>query len=443
MVLEPRRPRRLPFWGGAIILGSVGPITVMSFSRSIHRYANIIRGVSLLLIVASVILLARALPVDSGVQALQSRISGLGAWAPLIFGVVYAIAATLLIPASALTLAGGAVFGLTVGTLTVWLSATTAAAMSFLIARYVARVKVEEIASRNPKFSAIDSAIGEGGWKIVALLRLSPAVPFNLQNYLYGLTAIRFWPCVGASAVFMLPGTFMYVYLGHLGGQGLAAASGGGGGRNAEQWALLVVGLLATIAVTVYVTRLANNAIRNQTAIAVAQPRKAAASEQAPPPGMPWGVIAIALAAMLLFSLALSAGQVRTSLERLLGTPSAVLDQECEANPKGASFDDPPLNTLLRNHVDDQGRGDCNSFRTEADDLKKFSHLVWKTPFYRRSCDANLSLLINSCYSFSLPPIREHDPVTSTVDISDTEPNIRRLLDDGPLKRVPLATGIT
>ena len=246
----------------------------MSFSRLIHRYANIIRGVSLLLIVASVILLARALPVDSGVQALQSRISDLGAWAPLIFGVVYAIAATLLIPASALTLAGGAVFGLTVGTLTVWLSATTAAALSFLIARYVARVKVEEIASRNPKFSAIDSAIGEGGWKIVALLRLSPAVPFNLQNYLYGLTAIRFWPCVGASAVFMLPGTFMYVYLGHLGGQGLAAASGGGAGRSAGQWALLVVGLLATIAVTVYVTRLANNAIKTRRQSPLRNPGK-------------------------------------------------------------------------------------------------------------------------------------------------------------------------
>ena len=434
---------RLPFLGGAIILGSVGPITVMSFSRLIHRYANIIRGVSLLLIVASLILLARALPVDSGVQALQSRISGLGAWAPLIFGVVYAIAATLLIPASALTLAGGAVFGLTVGTLTVWLSATTAAAMSFLIARYVARVKVEEIASRNPKFSAIDSAIGEGGWKIVALLRLSPAVPFNLQNYLYGLTAIRFWPCVGASALFMLPGTFMYVYLGHLGGQGLAAASGGGAGRSAGQWALLVVGLLATIAVTVYVTRLANNAIKNQTAIAVAQPRKAAASEQAPPPGMPWGVIAIALAAMVLFSLALSAGQVRTSLERLLGTPSAVLDHVCGANTEAAAFDDSPLNTLLRNHVDDQGRGGYNSFRAEASDLNKCASWIWETPFYQMSHDEDLSFLINSCNSFSLPPTREHDPVTSVVDIPDAEPNIRWLLDDGPLKRVPLATGTT
>jgi uncharacterized membrane protein YdjX (TVP38/TMEM64 family) len=70
------------------------------------------------------------------------------------------------------------------------------------------------------KFAAIDGAIAEGGWKIVALLRLSPAVPFNLQNYLYGLTPIGFWTCWLTSAVTILPGTFLYIYLGHVAGQG-------------------------------------------------------------------------------------------------------------------------------------------------------------------------------------------------------------------------------
>ena len=416
----------------------------MSFSRSIHQYANIIRGVSLLLIVAAVILLARALPVDSGVQALQSRISDLGAWAPLIFGIVYAIAATLLMPASALTLAGGAIFGLTVGTLTVWLAATTAAALSFLIARYVARGKVAEIASRNPKFSAIDSAIGEGGWKIVALLRLSPAVPFNLQNYLYGLTAIRFWPCVGASGLFMLPGTFMYVYLGHLGGQGLAAAAGGGAGKSAGQWAMLVVGLLATIAVTVYVTRLANNAIKKQTAIAAEQPQEeAAVPEQAPPQGMPWSVIATAVVAIVLFSLAVNAGQVRASLERLLGPPPVVLDEAYGAYANGPTSDHSLLDTLLRNHVDDDGWGDYDGIRADAGDLNKYIRSIVDMPFDRMSCDEKLALLINSCNAFTLRLILDHDPVNSTLDILDAEPNIRWLHDDGPLHRGPLATGAT
>jgi uncharacterized membrane protein YdjX (TVP38/TMEM64 family) len=94
---------------------------------------------------------------------------------------------------------------------------TTAAALAFLISRHVARDRVRRKVEVSPKLAAVDEAIGEQGWKIGALLRLSPAVPFSLQNYLYGVTGVRFWPAVLASWVAMLPGTFMYVYLGSLG----------------------------------------------------------------------------------------------------------------------------------------------------------------------------------------------------------------------------------
>ena len=113
------------------------------------------------------------------------------------------------------------------GTIIVSLASTTGAALAFVIARYLARDSVARWVRRSPRFEAIDRAIGEEGWKIVALLRLSPAVPFNLQNYLYGLTKIRFWPCVLTSWAAMLPGTLMYVYLGVVGRAGLEAASGG------------------------------------------------------------------------------------------------------------------------------------------------------------------------------------------------------------------------
>ena len=69
----------------------------------------------------------------------------------------------------------------------------------FLIARYLARDKVVRQARKFPKSQAIDRAIGEGGWKITAMFRLSPAVPFSLGNYLFGLTTIRFRPQVLAS----------------------------------------------------------------------------------------------------------------------------------------------------------------------------------------------------------------------------------------------------
>lgn len=222
-----------------------------------------IRWTGAALAVAAVFLAVRRLPVERIVDAISAWVDDLGFWGPLAFGAAYALGVLLLIPGSALSLAAGAVFGLLWGTVTVSIASTTAAAIAFLIARYFARGAVARRAERAPKFRAIDRAVGEGGWKIVALLRLSPAVPYTLLNYLLGLTAIGFWPSILSSWVAMLPGTLLYVYLGHIGKLGLEAASRGETTRNPAQIALLVVGLVATVVVTVYVTRLARRALRD------------------------------------------------------------------------------------------------------------------------------------------------------------------------------------
>jgi uncharacterized membrane protein YdjX (TVP38/TMEM64 family) len=207
----------------------------------------------------------RVVPVGPMLAVLRGWVEGSGSWGPVVFGLLDVLAVVALVPGSALTLAAGALFGLTVGTIVASVASTTGAALSFLIARYLARGRVEALAGKDARFAAIDRAIAAGGWKVVALLRLSPAVPFNLQNYLYGLTGIRFWPYLLTSWVAMLPGTFLYVSLGHAGRAGLEAASGGESRvRTPAEWAFLVVGLLATVAVTVYVTRLARKALRQR-----------------------------------------------------------------------------------------------------------------------------------------------------------------------------------
>ena len=222
----------------------------------------VMRWGSLALVLLAVFLLTRALPTERLLGVVQAWIDGLGLWGPVALGAIYILAALLFVPGSLLTLAAGAIYGLLLGTIIVSLASTTAAALAFLIARHAVRHTVRAKVERSPRLAAVDAAIGEEGWKIVMLLRLSPAVPFNLQNYLYGVTAVRFWPCVLASWVAMLPATFMYVYLGSLGG---AAAAG----RDASpaEWTLRGIGLLATIVVTVYVARLARNAIRRRTTI--------------------------------------------------------------------------------------------------------------------------------------------------------------------------------
>lgn len=241
-----------------------------STERIPHRgpWIRIVKTVSVVAILISVLLLVRLVPMETLVVQLSSQVDRLGAWGPVVFAVVYVVAAVLFVPGSALTVASGAVFGLWWGVATVSVASTMAAAVSFLIARYAARDAVQRWAADSPKFRAVDGAIGQGGWKIIGMLRLSPAMPFSLGNYLFGLTSIRFWPYVVTSWLAMMPGTFLYVYLGYAGREGLSAATGAGAGRSAGQWTMMVVGLLATVAVTVYVTRLARRAIKEQTEMA-------------------------------------------------------------------------------------------------------------------------------------------------------------------------------
>ncbi len=196
-------------------------------------------------------------------------VEGLGVWGPIVFILGYAVAAVAFIPGSLLTLASGAIFGLAKGTVYTFIGATLGASAAFLVARYGARGAIERRIAGNPKFAAIDKAVGREGFKIVALLRLSPVFPFNLLNYALGLTKVSFWQYAAAS-IAMLPGTLLYVYYGKAAGS-LAALAGGAGGAETEKgagsWVVLGLGLVATIVVTTFVTRLAGKALRQEIGV--------------------------------------------------------------------------------------------------------------------------------------------------------------------------------
>ena len=230
-----------------------------------HRTAEWVKLVSIALIVIGLLVIATALPVAWGIRLVVDWVEGLGPVGALAYAGIYLLVTVLMIPAAAFSIVAGALFGLGWGTVAVCLGSNLGAAAAFLIARYLARDAVEKKLAGFPKFRALDRAVAEGGWKIVAMLRLSPAVPFNLQNYVYGLTGIRFWACVGATAVTMLPGIFLYVYLGYAGRASIEAAAAGEVERGWGQWVLLVVGLIATVAVTVYDASLPSAAIPRAT----------------------------------------------------------------------------------------------------------------------------------------------------------------------------------
>ena len=196
--------------------------------------------------------------------AAVEAVAGLGRWGLPLFVGLYVGVTVLALPAVVLTLGGGAVFGVARGALAVWIGATLGATAAFIIGRYLARGWVERRIARHPGFGAIDDAVAREGWKIVLLPRLSPAFPFVLLNYAFGLTRVSLRAYVAASAVGMIPGIAMYTYLGSLAGS-LAAALAGTTARTPAQWSLFALGLLATIAVTVYVTRLARAALARRT----------------------------------------------------------------------------------------------------------------------------------------------------------------------------------
>ena len=187
------------------------------------------------------------LPLREWLEALRSGLRGLGAWGVVAF--VLAIVAITFLPAPdwPLPIAAGYIYGVWAFPL-MFLSTTAAATLVFLISRHLVGDRVRAILRRRRKYRAIDKAVEAEGWKIVVLVRLSPFVPFNLQNYAFGVTAVPTLEYTAATFAGIIPGTALYVYFGIF-GKGL------GGPVGTLDWVLLGLGVAATIALAILVTR--------------------------------------------------------------------------------------------------------------------------------------------------------------------------------------------
>lgn len=226
---------------------------------------SIVKVAVLAVTVAGLILLAKHFNLQLLFRDALVWIGEAGSLGVLVFFGLYIAACVFMLPGSILTLGAGAVFGVVKGSLLVSLSSTIGATVAFLIGRYLVRETVTRRVAGNATFSAMDEAVAHEGWQIVGLARLSPVFPFNLLNYAFGLTRVSLRDYVLASWIGMIPGTVMYVYLGSLAGS-LAAlgAREGGRARSPAEWALYVVGLIATVAVTAVIARIARRALNSR-----------------------------------------------------------------------------------------------------------------------------------------------------------------------------------
>lgn len=196
------------------------------------------------------------LPVKDWVNVLSEWIAGLGYWGAAAYVAFYVLATVLLLPGGALTSLAGFLFGLGWGSVWAIIGSNIGANLAFFVGRYFARNAVEKRVAENKKFSAIDDAVGNEGWKIVWLTRMSPVFPFALLNYAYSLTSVKWTHFALASFVGMAPGTIMYVYFGSLGKLAAEADE-----TSTGKIVLMIVGLIATVLVTVFVTKLAKKAL--------------------------------------------------------------------------------------------------------------------------------------------------------------------------------------
>jgi uncharacterized membrane protein YdjX (TVP38/TMEM64 family) len=187
-------------------------------------------------------------------------IDSLGTVGAIAFIALYIIATVAFFPGSILTLGAGVIFGAVWGSLYVFIGATLGATAAFLVGRYLVRGWVTQKIADNKKFAAIDQAVSKEGLKIVLLTRLSPIFPFNLLNYAFGITGVSLQDYVIGS-LGMIPGTIMYVYIGSLAGNLALIGTEAQPSNPTLQWAIRILGLIATVAVTVYVTRIARKAL--------------------------------------------------------------------------------------------------------------------------------------------------------------------------------------
>lgn len=217
--------------------------------------------------------------IISWLSASQDYFQHLGWLGLLLFAAVMCAVQLTLAPLSPLAMTAGLIFGLGRGLIAVVIGTAAGVAVNFLIARYVARGYVAKRFGRSEKFRVIDAAIGREGWKIVALLRLCP-IPFGLSNFCYGLTAIRFWPYFFASVVGIIPGNFVFTWMGASAHEGLDALAGGSRPHQPVEYALMFLGVAAAFVALMYISRIARAAVANHgDAAAFEAAEKAAAAK--------------------------------------------------------------------------------------------------------------------------------------------------------------------
>ncbi len=198
--------------------------------------------------------------IQQGLVGVVEWIDGLGAIAPIVFILAYVVVTVAFLPASVVTLGAGFVFGVVKGSILVFIAAMLGATAAFLIGRFAARAQVAKLVEGKNFFKALDNAIAEEGLRLIFLIRLSPAFPFNVLNYALGLTKVSLRDYVlGTTGI--IPGTIMYVYLGSLIGDVAMLGTGNTPANPIIDWTIKILIFVTIVAISLYIAKIAKKAL--------------------------------------------------------------------------------------------------------------------------------------------------------------------------------------
>ena len=216
-----------------------------------------------ILIFAGIISALIFLPIERWLIHVLEWTKGMGLWGPVIVACLYAVGAILFLPGSFMTMAAGFLFKVVLGTITVSVGSTIGACAAFMIARTFGRKWIAARIVKSRQFTAFDHAVKFHAFKIIILTRLSPAFPYNMLNYAFGLTKIEFWKYALGSWVAMIPPTIMYTYFGS-GLRSLTEAASGHVEKSSAERIFFWSGLVITVAATVFIANLARKALQHE-----------------------------------------------------------------------------------------------------------------------------------------------------------------------------------
>lgn len=232
--------------------------------------ATVLQAVVALLVVGALIYVARSAPFLGAVEETENVVRQWGTMSIVIYPLLVMAATVLLLPGGILSLGGGFFFGIWWGTLLVLVGNLLGAAVAFFVGNKLGRKFVRQRILRDPRWAALDGAIGKHGPRIIFYSQLNPLFPTSLFNYLYGITKVRFWECLQWVALGRLPGVFLYCYLGTLGQLGIRILRGESEPGPME-YALWGGGLLLTVGVAALLGHTATKVIEDYRRLAPAQ----------------------------------------------------------------------------------------------------------------------------------------------------------------------------